>query len=402
MKKQVSKMTDKELDDFFKKSSSDPEIPYDPKDWESFEKLLADNKGAPSSNGIRWTLLVPLLLVIYIIAVWMTVSNSNAPVEAGSNSQIDTTLVQVDTTSVKVNTNIFLQNTGKISGLNPTTNELVESAEDLIGQTSNDIPGSFKQRLTSTTKSKKVEKHLIPRVSREGSKWKVIEEFNQVRKINKPIKINNDSLVQFRDQASPGRKNKIALLLMASPDFSAVKFNHMPSSGRNLGIGLEYFLGERWSISLGAIHDQKTYRQGKGYWEGYNNAHQSLVGDCWILEVPVDFKFYPIKRSKDNWFISTGLSSYFMLKEKYSLFYDNSRGDTYTREMEIKGNNQHVFGIWNIGFGYERKLGKKFSVQAEPYYRLPLVGIGEGNLNLKSMGIFFGIKYYPSKQRINF
>jgi hypothetical protein len=91
-----------------------------------------------------------------------------------------------------------------------------------------------------------------------------------------------------------------------------------------------------------------------------------------------------------------------MLKEKYSLFYDNYSGDTYTREMKIKGNNQHVFGIWNIGLGYERKLGKKFAVQVEPYYRLPLVGIGEGNLDLKSMGVFFGIKYYPSNRSMKF
>jgi hypothetical protein len=320
MKKQVSKMTDKELDDFFKKSSFDPEIPYDPKDWESFEQLLAENKGAPSSNGIKWTLLVPLLLIIYIIAVWTTVSNSNSLVKVGSNSQIDTTSVQVDTTSVQANANIFQENKGKISGLNPASNELVKNAEDLIGQTNNDIPGSFKQNLTTSAKSEKVVKHQIPHVTRDGSKWKVFKEFNQIRSINRPFKIDNASLLQSIVEASPTRKNKIAVFLMASPDFSAVKFNHLPSSGRNLGISLEYFLGKRWSVSLGAIHDQKTYRQGKGYWEGYGKAHQSLAGDCWILEVPLDLKFYPVKRLKDNWFVSSGLSSYFMLKEKYSLF----------------------------------------------------------------------------------
>ncbi|MEX2566239.1 MAG: hypothetical protein WD431_09875, partial [Cyclobacteriaceae bacterium] len=96
-----------------------------------------------------------------------------------------------------------------------------------------------------------------------------------------------------------------------------------------------------------------------------------------------------------KWFVSSGLSSYFMMKEKYVLHFENYNGNSYSREVEINGNNQHFFGIWNIGLGYVRKVSEKFAVQAEPYYRLPLVGIGEGNLDLKSTGIFFGIKYYP-------
>lgn len=42
--KQVSKMNDKELDDFFKKLSSSPEIPFVPKDWDDFKKLLPPKK----------------------------------------------------------------------------------------------------------------------------------------------------------------------------------------------------------------------------------------------------------------------------------------------------------------------------------------------------------------------
>jgi hypothetical protein len=396
MKKQVSKMTDKELDDFFKKSSLDPEIPYDPKDWDRFEKLLTKNKVSDPVKGFKWILLGFLVVITLGISVWITVSNSHIPVGTVSNYQIDTT-------SVQAKSNVFNGNNGKISGSNYSSIELSENEDELIGLGSNNIPDSTQQDLPILSKSEKVVKRQIPRLNSEnGSKWKAFEEFNQVQPLNKSFKIDTDSLVQFNGKPSPIRKNKIAILLMASPDFSAVKFNHIPSSGRNLGINLEYFLGNRWSVSLGAIHDQKTYRQGKGYWEGYTKAHQSLVGDCWILEVPLDFKYYPIKRPKNNWFISSGLSSYFMLKEKYALSYDNYSGDTYTQEMEIKGSNQHVFGILNIGFGYERRLSKRFAVQVEPYYRLPLVGIGEGNLDLKSIGVFFGIKYYPSNQSMKF
>ena len=55
--------------------------------------------------------------------------------------------------------------------------------------------------------------------------------------------------------------------------------------------------------------------------------------------------------------------------------------------------NQHLLSILNLSAGYERSLGPRWSIQAEPYFKLPLSGVGAGKMRLASAGVFFGLKY---------
>lgn len=390
MKKQVSKMNDKELDDFFKKLSLSPEIPFVPQDWNNFEKLLPKNNGIYPINGSKWILLLSLSILGLLLAGWFTVLIVQQQVEVASSPQIKVSPGKIFSEPNQINhkqgeslspsSKTSLQYNVKKTTVLPT-NKLNLS----------ELEGSTQDRILKVGKIT-----ASPIEWDKASKWSFFKDFNQISppKIN-PINLDENDPKPLTESRRHASKNKIAFMLLASPDYSATQFNHMPSSGINFGANLEYFIKNNWSISAGLIHSQKTYSEGAGYWEGYNKAHQSLVGDCWIIEVPINLRYYPLQKLKHKWFVSTGLSSYFMLKEKYVLQYENYKGKSYSESFEIVGSNQHLFGIWNVGFGYEQKLGKNFSVQAEPYFRIPLVGVGEGNLALKSMGIFFGIKYYP-------
>lgn len=396
MKKQVSKMNDKELDDFFKKLSSDPEIPYDPQDWDRFEKIISANKVVWPLNGYKGFLLGFLLLFGLIFTVWLTASNSrfqtgDKDVIQPAPSSMQTELDSFDESEVKIPAR-------KKPSIGFLENENV-TAMDTVTKNLNQTPIAAPLPDKSQTKGTAQVPHLE---WDPDSKWSAFEEFNRKLSIVQNVGIYERSLIQFDPIASSTQQNRIALGIMVAPDISAIQFDHFPSSGRSIGFSLGYFIGDSWSLSIGVVHGQKKYRDGRGYWEGYDTAHQALIGDCWLIEIPVNLRYYPINGPKDRWFISSGLSSYFMVKEKYSLTYENYSGDSYTREMEIKGNNQHVFGVWNVGLGYERKVGKKITIQAEPYLRMPLVGIGEGNLDLKSLGIFFGINYYPSNKLLRF
>lgn len=390
MKKQVSKMNDKELDDFFKKLSSSPEIPFVPKDWDDFKKLLPPKKGIPPINGSKWILLLSLGIVGFILTLWITVSTLQ------NHEKIDTS-PRITTSSAQITTEHNEQDIEKVADLSAPSysapkNNFKKSA--LAHSNKPILSGIENSSKNLTLNAKKITS--FPVEWDPASKWTLFESYNQVfTPINYDINAKGDKLIHFTESASLSTTNNLAILVLASPDYSAIQFNHIPSSGINFGVNLEYFLKKNWSISTGIIHSQKTYSDGEGYWDGYNKAHQSLIGDCWIIEVPLNLRYYPIRKLKHKWFVSTGLSSYFMLKEKYALQYAYYNGKSYSESFEVEGSNQHVLGIWNIGFGYEQKLNKNFSVQAEPYFRVPLVGVGEGSLSLKSMGIFFGIKYYP-------
>jgi hypothetical protein len=119
-----------------------------------------------------------------------------------------------------------------------------------------------------------------------------------------------------------------------------------------------------------------------------------LRGDCWIIDVPINVRFYALDRQKQRFFLSSGISSYFMLREKYDLFYSPYGGNNYTEQVDTKAGGNHYFNIINLGVGYERRLGNRLAFQAEPYFKLPIQGIGQGDLSLKSFGVFLGLKYY--------
>ncbi|MFO7826610.1 MAG: hypothetical protein R6V72_21940 [Cyclobacterium sp.] len=360
------------------------------------EKILDQNKASHPVNGYKWMgfgllLLLGLSITVGLEATFRKLPNASEtqslPASAslqtqiGDFSSIDLPILDFERVSAALSPNRERQYTR----LNRTDTHKIEPMA------------------TSREKLPKGEKSPIPDLYLDQlSKKTTFEAFNQdlPSMDNRPIQKGN--AIDMVPDAPAFRSKKIALALQVSPDFSAIQFNQLPPSGRGIGLTLEYFLADTWSISGGAIHSKKTYTHGEGYWEGYPAAHQALRGDCWIFEVPVNIRYYPFSNLKDKWFISTGLSSYFMIKEKYALTYENYEGKRYSQELDIRGSNQHVFGIWNLGLGYERKISDKLAVQVEPYYRLPLVGIGEGNLDLKSMGIFFGIKYYPSQHQLKF
>jgi hypothetical protein len=53
------------------------------------------------------------------------------------------------------------------------------------------------------------------------------------------------------------------------------------------------------------------------------------------------------------------------------------------------------FKILNVSAGYERALSKSWSIQAEPFIKVPLSGVGFGDMDISSYGILVGIKYKP-------
>jgi hypothetical protein len=44
----------------------------------------------------------------------------------------------------------------------------------------------------------------------------------------------------------------------------------------------------------------------------------------------------------------------------------------------------------------ERSLGKRFSIQAEPYLKVPLKGLGTGKMRMDSYGVLFTLKFKPT------
>ena len=91
-----------------------------------------------------------------------------------------------------------------------------------------------------------------------------------------------------------------------------------------------------------------------------------------------------------------GLSTYLMQKQAYTYHY-NYNGTYTVQDWETKDMKAEWFKIANISAGFEHSFNRSWSVQAEPYARIPLSGIGYGKMDISSYGILIGIKYHLRK-----
>ncbi len=87
-----------------------------------------------------------------------------------------------------------------------------------------------------------------------------------------------------------------------------------------------------------------------------------------------------------------------MLKENYVFKYLPSTGRK-DRVSEFTNANQHFFSVLDLSATYNIKLkSKKFALGFEPYIKIPLGGIGEGNVPLKSSGVSLKLRYDLNKK----
>lgn len=194
---------------------------------------------------------------------------------------------------------------------------------------------------------------------------------------------------------TPFRKaNVFSISASTGPDVSSVGVSK-PGKVRFLGgIGVGYTFHDKWTIRTGFYTARKIY---SAYKENYKpssgtipwvNYLDGINADCKVYEIPLTLA-YNFRRSKNsNWYASAGLSSYIMKKEVYQYVYDAPL-PVYTKT--VNNENKHYFSVMDLSAGYQRRISKSFSIGAEPYIKIPLSGIGFGNVHLNSAGILFSL-----------
>jgi hypothetical protein len=196
----------------------------------------------------------------------------------------------------------------------------------------------------------------------------------------------------------PLRKPRLFIGLVGAPDVSTVRMADFQSPRPNLGIVLEYRILDRLRLSTGLLRGTKQYRaKHTDYdWSHYPDANMYkfdwVDASCTILDLPLNLRYDVLARPRYQVFGSTGLSTLFMQREAYAFDYEYYYRP-YHWQREFVNENQHWFSVLNLSVGYERKLGQHWSLQAEPYVKIPLGGVGAGKVRLASGGIFLGLKY---------
>ncbi|GAB3854321.1 hypothetical protein GCM10028822_24090 [Hymenobacter terrigena] len=199
----------------------------------------------------------------------------------------------------------------------------------------------------------------------------------------------------------PAREPRFYAALVGAPDVSTVKFFSVEKPMPNVGLVLEYRLTNRLRVNLGLLRANKRYTaRREDYDFGVNTARvyqrdfTDVEGSCTVFDVPLNLRYDLVVGPRHRVFGSAGLSSFLMQHEDYSYEYLNpTTGMPSYWNGSATNQNQHYFSILNLSAGYERILSSRWSLQAEPYLKLPLAGVGTGKIRLTSAGVFLGVKY---------
>lgn len=224
---------------------------------------------------------------------------------------------------------------------------------------------------------------------------------------NKPGIDNQNDLsrsIHKNMDAAMAQSHALILSAMAAPDISTAKSSKSSKISSNVGMLATYALGHKISLTSGAIYAKKYYNSTGTTTQ--NNQYSTTTNTwevdayCNVLDIPLNVNYKLLNNKKLSVSVNTGLSSYFMLKEKYDFITDQQNGTQKVSTLEINNQNQHLFGIANVSVSFDHHITNSVSVGVQPFAKLPLTGIGYGDASLKSAGVSFSLNIglFPAKK----
>jgi Outer membrane protein beta-barrel domain len=186
--------------------------------------------------------------------------------------------------------------------------------------------------------------------------------------------------------------------LFGGPDLSSVKLQSVSQLGFSMGITVGYHFNKRFAVETGLMWDKKYYYSSGEYFDKSGTRIPSSVnilnvdGSCNMFEIPLNFRYDFATSNNHGFYVKGGLSSYLMKKENYNMLLGHPG---YERDSAYSYNNssRDIFSILQLSGGYERSIGTNTSIWIEPYLKIPLQGIGIGNMPISSAGFYIGISY---------
>ncbi len=168
------------------------------------------------------------------------------------------------------------------------------------------------------------------------------------------------------------------------PDVNTTRSFTSMRTGFTGGLLLRYHVNNRVYFSTGAAYTKKLYKATpKEYNTPYPGNYTKIDADCDVIDVPVNIHYVFADGPAGRWNVSAGVSTYFMLREKYDYYYPNY----YKRTRVFSNQNQHYFSVLNISAGWEKNTKGRVNWGLQPYVKIPLGGVGEGEVKLYSAGL---------------
>lgn len=425
-------ISDEELDELFKSMSEGLSVDFEPEAWQKLDAMLLANTPMPSEQFWKNPrILLSLLLLLFVGATYWFIHQSTqqealAKIKAQTQKQIiqkqgSIRIVQKQAKGIAVDRRasdlIRVEDAAKDKGILQKSNsnkqkrgipKVVNDRQQLNRLSSQEAEGVV------TKEDKTLLNHTYERTNtgvlirdtlnaiidytdnRSFLSAKFLDTsltiaLPKVNSLYAAQKIENKLLVK-----SPFMKRGLVVGLYFSPDLTTIANNRIEKIGTNYAVQLEYRFSSRWSVQTGVIRSKKVY---DAYGDQYEiplkwNAGvmpQRVDAVCDMLDIPLNIRYDITQHPEKRVFVTTGLTSYVMLKEAYYYTYDTKIAGTHDSWIGTSG----PFLISNLNFsiGYEARITNRLTWQAEPFARVPISSIGWSNVNLFTLGSFVSIKY---------
>ncbi len=427
-------MQDEQMDDMIRAAADQHHPTYNNMAWEKMQAKL--DTQLPQKERNRKLLWIFLLFIVaggafYIGRYYNTKPTSNATLSSTvpaktSNNLIQDKLQPASQNAQQINnignssTNPTISNTVGVSTMAVSDNEKDDynkptSSKLMQGKTRTRIKSAgiaedkTDQGDNSMVKAEEPTKEEIqvqsPVLIASSGEEKTVPTKNDSVISKDEVKATEKSIVetasfkkikQNKKSSSNNLLGNLGLSFSVGPERSYVSKETAGATSFIYGVGLAYNFGKRITISSGFYASKKLYSADSAYYKipsGFfpnNYRVNSIDANCKVYEIPLNLHYRFGNNPKHQWLAGAGIASFLMKKETYDYDYKYGSGTmNYHKSYSIKNENKHWLSVITISGGYQYQLNRQLSFSAMPYLKLPLSGVGFGNVKLNSAGILF-------------
>jgi hypothetical protein len=394
-----------DMDELFQKAGEEYPLRTDTSDWQSVHKKLSvrnniaeitqqRNWRKPIQQSVAFALLmfVPLILTNY-----NPVKNNKEESKTREGALINTVkpgivttadgalkkrvIESANTSSYTLNNNNTIDNRHFIVSQNKPEDFVIAKNGSLQKS-----PNFFLQQPLSSNKN-----------NTDGKEDLISLTEKSIAKANVENSLGNNKKETIKLKTVP--KNLYAGFI-GTGELTNVKGQAFRKPGFNGGFVLGYNLSDRFQAEIGIIASRKYYYSDGKYASPNTIRDDGLeIGGIKVYssltEIPLLFRYNIINEKGNKFFVTTGSVTSIVHKEHYNYGYTKDGSQKKGGKIYNESSTDKLFSNVQISMGYEHKFGNIGYMRVEPYYRIPINGIGVANLPVTSMGINIGlIKYF--------
>lgn len=372
----------KDIDKLFKDGLENPDIPFNDLDWDNLEERLYPEQ-KKRIIPLFWVVAVAgLAAMLLIVFVLVKPNNDKSPL----NKIVK---VNSETKEIKKSINSISKTTATLESNENDEARKEHSAKNLpvidrvLGI---EESGNRLLPLTSDQVNKNTLANIKP-IMLDLSTSYPLAEYKMQKLIKDPVRTKFDKSLMISAKSKP----KLVLSILAAPDLTSVQKSGKSNFSGGLGIEATLFLTKKLSVTTGATYAKKIYDSDFSLYNPNSNyifkvSPSNIHANCDVIDIPINLNYKVFDNRRNSVTVSTGFSSYLMLKEDYYYTYTDSYANG-PQSFEVKNQNQHYLGVANVGVEFQHKINNKLSISARPFMKIPLTDIGYGNSKLSSTGV---------------